>query len=643
MKPGWRNRVVRGLALVALSGMGGCAMVGVSQVKPHEYFNERRADIMDAGRLSDSSTQALNVVALTADSCQQAFKSCIDTVLHSPGLDDEQRLSASAELWLARAIKADHGAPGQPMDDAALDAYLQAARSAYAYLFFSERKPAQRAFDIRQMQVIDFYNFAVQRTVSRFFARLPQLGTRWETTPLAGWTVFRPLSDLQLSANNAAPIELIPASGLRFKGLRNTYRRDGFGTAFVAVGASDESVTEAPWRLPAYVPMTGALVFEGSSLDQVMATDRVQLVARDPYRDDSMTIGDSEVPLAANFTAAYGVWLARSGFARQSIRSLLGREGGITTPRVLLMQPYDPDRLTVVMLHGLASSPEAWINVSNEVMGDRQLRRHYQVWEVYYPTNAPIAVNLAAIRQALDETIQHFDPGGHARASNHMVLVGHSMGGVIARLLVSSSSDELWKLVPQRPGLSAARRERLHQRLAPYLQFQPMPQVTRAVFLSTPHRGTPYAQTRLARWIGALIRLPANVLKTVAGVADLLKDDAGQGPHLRVGNSVENLSDDDPFIKAAADLPISTQVRYNSIIGVYKRRGAPLASTSDGVVPYASSHLDGAESELIVPSWHSVQETPEAILELRRILRVQWQSLPQTAPSPTVGLDRGNP
>jgi len=326
------------------------------------------------------------------------------------------------------------------------------------------------------------------------------------------------------------------------------------------------------------------------------------------------------VPLGANFTAAYGVWLARSGFATQSIRSLLGREGGIKTPRVLLMQPYDPDRMTIIMLHGLASSPEAWINVSNEVMGDEDLRSNYQVWEIYYPTNAPIAVNLANIRKALDATFQHFDPGGQARASNNVVLIGHSMGGVIARLLVSSSGDKLWSLMPARANLSKAKQDRLRERLATYLQFTPMPQVTRAVFLASPQRGTPYAQNTIARWMANLIRLPANVLKEVASITDLLKEGEGGTP-VRIPNSVDNLSDTDPFIVAAADLPMSPRVRYHTIVGIYTPPG-PLADSSDGVVPYKSAHLAGAESELAVPSWHSVQETPAAILELRRILRV---------------------
>jgi triacylglycerol esterase/lipase EstA (alpha/beta hydrolase family) len=617
-----RRLAVRSIALLLVFGLHACAMVGVKHIGSHDYVTAQRSDVLAAGRLSDRTIQALNVVALTADSCAKAFAACVDTVMRTPGLNDEQRLSATAELWLGKAIKSDRPKSDAAMDDATLDAFLQAARYAYAYLFYTARTPADRAFDLRQVQVIDFYNYAVQRTVIRFFQELPRMSKAWTQMPLAGWTVLRPQTDLKLAGDARAPVELIPAASLRFGGLRNVYTRDGFGSEFVAVAPPEPPDSRIPWRDPDYVAMTGALIFEGHTLDEVIATRQVDIVARDPYRDDAISLADRKVPLAANFTAAYGVWLARSGFASQSIRSLLGREGGIKTPRVLLMQPYDPDRLIVVMLHGLASSPEAWINVSNEVMGDENLRRNYQVWEVYYPTNAPVPVNLAGIRKALDETLRHYDPTGQARASRNMVLVGHSMGGVIARLLVSSSGDRLWSVIPMPKQLSAARQARIRQRLAPYLHFTPMPQVTRAVFLASPHRGTPYAQQKLARWIGNLIRLPANLLSDFADLAADLKNDAPNSKPARLPNSIDNLSDTDPFIVAAANLPISPRVRYNTILGVYKPKG-PLPTTSDGVVPYTSAHLDGAESELVIPSWHSVQETPTAILELRRILRLQ--------------------
>ena len=629
---------LRGIALAGLLGLSACAMVDMQHVTSRDYVTDRRADVLGAKRLSDNTVQALNVVALTTDGCEKAFASCSDTILQSTGLNEEQRLSALSELWLAKAIK-NTKSNAAAMDDEALDAYLQSARYAYAYLFYTARKPADRAFELRQVQVIDFYNFSVQRAVTRFFEELPKLGADWTQTSLAGWTILHPQTDVRLSGDAQVPVELIPAAGLRFKGLRDTYTRDGFGSEFVAAAPPDTDSDTVPWRNPDYVSMTGALVFDGATLSDELATRQVRLLAKDPYRDDTITLAARDVPLAANFTAAYGVWLARSGFASQSIRSLLGREGGITTPRVLLMQPYDPNRLTVVMLHGLASSPEAWINVSNEVMGDEDLRRNYQVWEVYYPTNAPVAVNLANIRKALDATLKHFDPTGTARASNNMVLVGHSMGGVIARLLVSSSNEQLWNVVPVRANLSQAKRQKLRQRLAPYLQFTPMPQVTRAVFMASPHRGTPLAQGRLALLFRGLIRLPANLLAELTNLSDVLKDVSTTGKPPRLPNSIDNLSDKDPFIMATENLPISPHVRYHTIVGVYKSNG-PLATSSDGVVPYSSAHLAGADSELAIPSWHSVQETPAAILELRRILRLQETTAKPAAQITTISAAR---
>ncbi|MEW9572418.1 esterase/lipase family protein [Rhodanobacter sp. Si-c] len=616
IRHGWLPRLLVPALLLCLNA---CAMVGVSRLKPSDVVSEQRADVIGSRQFSDSTVQTLNVLALNAKQCTKSFGSCTEIVEHASGLDEERRLSALSELWLGRALRSDRG---PMMDDATLDAYLQCARYAYAYLFYTRRTPAERVFDQRQAKVIAFYDYAVERVVGRWFQELPRLSTDWTRTALAGWTVLRPDTDLH---TRAATTELIPASTLRFKGLRNVYRRDGFGTDFVAVAppvATDAPA--APWREPRYVAMTGVLVFGGHTLDEVLDTRQVQLLARDPYLDASVTIASRSVPLGANFTAPYGLWLARSGFAMQSVRSLLGRGGGIREPRVLLMQPWDPNRLTVVMLHGLASSPEAWVNVANEMLGDEALRRNYQVWQVYYPTNAPIAVNLMQIRRALDATIRHFDPAGTARATHDMMLVGHSMGGVLARLLVSSSGDKLWSLVPEGRNLSAAKRARLHGKLAPYLQFSPMPQVDEAVFLAAPHRGTPMARHTLARWVAELIRLPLGVLKEVANISDLLGDEGGKSAPLHVSNSVGNLSDTDPFIVATENLPISPGVRYHSIIGLYKPHG-PLAQSSDGVVPYASAHLAGAASEVVIPSWHSVQETPAAILELRRILRLHLQ------------------
>ena len=52
--------------------------------------------------------------------------------------------------------------------------------------------------------------------------------------------------------------------------------------------------------------------------------------------------------------------------------------------------------------------------------------------------------------------------------------------------------------------------------------------------------------------------------------------------------------------------------------GGNKDRTKPVST--DSFVPYWSSHLDGAQSELIVPSRHSAHQNEKAIEEVRRIL-----------------------
>ncbi len=284
------------------------------------------------------------------------------------------------------------------------------------------------------------------------------------------------------------------------------------------------------------------------------------------------------------------------------------------------MQPYDPQREVVVMIHGLASSPEAWVNLANEVIGDADLRRRYQIWEVYYPTNVPIPVSVVGIRKALSDTFATLDPTGTAPASHHITLIGHSMGGVIARLLLVNSGDALWTGMFKAPK-SSARRRRLAM-LAPYLSLKPFPGVDSAIFLASPHAGTPLAGHWLARLASRLIRLPKTLIEQAAKVADVLAGELPDraGMFRQVPNGVDLLRDTDPYLRATSKLPIAPGIGYHSIIARRDPDG-PLATSTDGLVPYASAHLAGAASEKIIVSGHSVQETPQAILEIRRILR----------------------
>ncbi len=679
-----RHRAAVVAAAVWLTGLSGCAMVEVRSLGPEQYIAMKRGDILSTGKLSVSSADAIRVAGLDETICAKPSLDCIDALGRAKEIDIDRRLAAMAEMSMQLAI-AQTPTGEKQWNDAQFDLWLRSARYAYAYLFYGDRPSSERAFEDRQTQVRDYYNYAVQTLSVALFRRVQQTGK----DQIAGWTLPVDASSVRFANDRIRPREVLPASTLSFAGLRSPYRRDGFGAELVAV-LDDKSAADAlaavrrtpaprgdastgpdndnvystpdedssgarnrrdsrasrdfrratdPNAGPVFSEMpspslTLLLRFDGTTLEDVLTTHVATLVVYDPYRQSSVELNRQTVPLAGNFTAGYGLWLARSGFAEQSLRTLFGRDRGIVRPHIYLMQPFDPGRRVILMLHGLASSPEAWVNLANEIQGDATLREHFQVWQVYYPTNSPILLNAMAIRSAFDATLKHFDPDGLSAASHDAVVIGHSMGGVIARLMVSSADDELWSAFQRDYQLDDAQVERARDRLDPLFHFKPVPQFERAIFIAAPHRGTPFARNRLGRWVSNLIKLPVTLL---SGIDDVLhfatgaEDNPSEGNTRYVPNSVDQLRDNDPYVVAAAGLKISPAVQYHSIIARRNPTG-PLEASSDGVVPYTSAHLAGAESERVIVSGHSVQETPQAILEIRRILHEDVDELDPIKP-----------
>lgn len=630
------------LLLTLLSS--GCAVLGpfapavdVRTVTPSQYITAKRGDILTTRRRSASTVETLRVAGLD-DGCRvEPSQACLEALSKASGLLDERRLLALAELSLQQAMSLQSRSDPH---DARLEAWLEVARFSYAYLFFSERTAGERAFEDRQTQARDYYNLAVQEATVAMFGKQTRGRADFDRSGvmhLSNWMVRADLSGLRRSDRPEVPKELVPAASLSFPGLRSVYRRDGFGAELVTVlddpapRLSDdepEETDQSPGRpAPVWSQMPSPTVtvlirFPGETLAQVLATSELVVAAYDPYQVARVKVHAQDVPLAANFTAGYGLWLARSGFSRQSIRSLLGSELGIDRPHLYLMQPYDPNKRILLMVHGLASSPEAWVNVANELMGDEKLRQHYQIWQFYYPTNMPIGLNHEAIRQTLDDAMRNFDPGDSNRASRGMVIVGHSMGGIIARLMVSSSGDALWDSLVAGKVHDKARLDLIRRRTARILRFEPLPHVDRAVFIAAPHRGTDLAGSRLGRWIGRMVRMPLATLERFSDIIpDLTPGTDRASRRTSIPTSIDNLDKSDAFVRAAADLPISTRVHYHSIIA-QRRPAVPLDASDDGLVPYWSSHLEGAASEKIVHAGHSVQEAPQAVMELKRILHL---------------------
>ena len=354
----YRTTLITLLGLLVLSG---CAGVKTVSVSTNDYMSQRRGDILTTGEMSSAVGVALQVAGISEKQCRNTPQQCRDDLADNIGLDSEQRMSALAELWLQEALAMDQKINEGVLADDVLNAYLESARHAYAYLFLTERSPSQRALEDRQTQVRDYYNFAVQQTVTRTFNHhhthlLESIDEQGQFSITSKqWSISGQLNEVRLADRQRIPDELIPASALTFKGLRNQYRRDGIGAELVAVTSKrvvNKHSREEPFSETPFPAITAVLRFSGDTLEQVLDSNEVELLGFDPYRRNSVRLAGTQVPLAANFTSGYGLWLARSGFAKQSLLTLVGRGEVLEKPRVYLMQPYDPNRRVIIMLHG---------------------------------------------------------------------------------------------------------------------------------------------------------------------------------------------------------------------------------------------------------------------------------------------------
>ena len=201
-----------------------------------------------------------------------------------------------------------------------------------------------------------------------------------------------------------------------------------------------------------------------------------------------------------------------------------------------------------------------------------------------------------------------------------MVVIGHSMGGCISRLLITDTGDQLWLKTFDKPPAQTQLSPRARELFTDALIFRHRDEVGRVIFISTPHRGSEIATNWVGRIGSMLVKEPANLLS--AG-AEAMKMEANHGDDLRlkrIPNSVDTLAPNNRFVKAINTIPITPGIPYHSIMGDRGRGDTP--NSSDGVVPYWSSHLAGSQSELVVPSSHGAHQNPQAIAEVKRILKL---------------------
>jgi pimeloyl-ACP methyl ester carboxylesterase len=409
------------------------------------------------------------------------------------------------------------------------------------------------------------------------------------------------------------------------KGMRENAIRTGLGGT--VVGVHHSSAIGTPARLE---PLKGIRATVTVILDfDRLNTGHLRLF--DPTKVDEIVVDKRRYTLAGDYTAAeasYGrineTWIGLMNMIRgEHMRGAAG---------LLMLQPYDSEKIPVIFVHGLLSSPYAWRNVANSLSVDSEIRRHYQFWVFSYSTGNPIAYSALLLREDLAYAEQTY-------RFRQAILIGHSMGGILSRLQVTNPGRALWN------GVFGAKADALYVSqpqdsvVKRALLFSADPTVKRVVFVATPHRGSSLSGGGIGALGMRLIRLPFKVISAVPKTVIAALSPNHETKKYVAPTSIAGLSPKNPLLLALDKLPI--QAPHNSIIGDRGRGDTP--RSSDGVVPYWSSHLDTAQSELIVPTDHGAMNHPRAVEEIRRILVQQLWSKSQNAPRQNLTLQSTSP
>lgn len=407
----------------------------------------------------------------------------------------------------------------------------------------------------------------------------------------------------------------LPANLVRVRGMGETVEDNGLGVALVAKRERTPERDEEMYYLPQYrginAPFSATVTFDGNS------QARIELFDLRSHAKTTTPAG--RVQLSSNYTAPLALTMRGANDLLIGIRGLFNVEKGKRDAGIYLTEPFDPNRIPILMIHGLSSSPLVWRKIAANLMGYDTIRKNYQFWYVFYPTGMPIPMSAASLRDDIEALRHRYDPKGTSRASRNMVIVGYSMGGVIAQMLATSSGDRLWNAVAKGPFDEAPLDAEDREQLARFIFWKPIPGLDRVIFIATPHRGTRFADTRLAGLGLRLISLPQDLVRFQSHVFDALGNVLqGDFTTFQAMNGINSLSPSSPIYTALATAPFAPGVKFDSIIGDRGRGGG--WNSTDGIVGYWSSHLPGSQSETIVPTGHDAQTHPLAFEAIHRIL-----------------------
>lgn len=502
--------------------------------------------------------------------------------------------------------------------------YASALVYSYTYLFDSKAIPAPDPFSAEFRFALLTYNRSLAQLV-RYAKKNRKLANVTDLNlPLIRGSLVMDSAEVETSWRPQNFLQIEVAYDFKTKGFSNHISKYGIGTPLILIRKFPENEPQKRIQYEfingvgqAY-PGTAFVSLEESYLgNRDLMNLKAKIHVYDPVFRDRIEFEGMNLPMESDTTTplAYMLTIAQK---RDSLLAIFDGETSISRKGLYLVYPYRKDKIPVVFVHGLASSPFIWFPMINELLADPAIKEKYQFWVYWYPTVNPMLLSAADFRDTLYDLRKVYDPKNEHKSFDRMVLIGHSMGGLIAKLAVTKGRKEEWMTAANVPySAYDSMSEEYKKEIKRVFDFDPVPFVKRVVFIATPHRGSNLAEGILGTIARFLFILPKEVAKKFQEGYKFLIVNHKEGDLVPGIYGVDGLAPKSLFMKVTGEY--KPLVKFHSIIGNSKL--ADLDWISDSVVPYESSHLEHPESELLIQSEHSVQNHLPTFLEVKRILK----------------------
>ena len=506
---------------------------------------------------------------------------------------------------------------------------LASALYAYAVLFPNGNAERPSPFSSQFRQATNFYNLALTQVLTSESGDAATLQSGRFDLPFG--TLDITLDEASLRTGGRVLASFVPTMNLEVNGFKNDYHTDGLGAPLAAGLAPAATPQSDGLELSAFlrIPTSAVLQIDDPPRQLMGATISGRLSVHTIFDSPTIRIGTQEVPLEFDQTAVRALITTEGKGWSTELPGLLGENMASTrtTGRLFALEPHRPGRMPVVLVHGTASSPFRWADMVNDLMEDGKIRNNYEFWFFSYGTGNPITLSALLLRRSLEQAVQSLGGVKGDPALGRMVVIGHSQGGLLTRLISIESGTSLWDGLSSRPLGELNLKPETRTLLQDALFVHPLPFVETVILIATPHRGSYLAGFSVAGMFAKLITLPLDVTTATAELLTRNRDMLRLDPSVPNLSSISGMSPRNPVMKAMVTIPVPTTIHAHSIIPTLGDE--PLDERDDGVVTYRSAHLDGVESELVVNhSGHSTQANPITIGEVRRILAEQLNRTP---------------